>query len=154
GITKNEMDKPCQAELARLYDRRFAGTREYRRCVWRVLVRQFFQKLVPVSGSVLDLGCGYGEFINAVRARQKFAIDLNPNSSAQLSPEVTFYDQDSSQTWPLPDSCLDVVFTSNFFEHLPDKNTLSRTLQQACRCLKIGGRLIALGPNIRLISGQ
>ena len=148
------MDKPCQAELARIYDRRFAATQEYRRCVWRVLVTHFFQKLVPATGSVLDLGCGYGEFINAVRAREKFAMDLNPNSRQQLSPEVTFYEQDCSQRWPLADSCLDVVFTSNFFEHLPEKNMLSRTLHQAWRCLKVGGCLIALGPNIRLTSGR
>jgi SAM-dependent methyltransferase len=47
-----------------------------------------------------------------------------------------------------------VVFTSNFFEHLPDKDCLKRTLRQALRCLKPGGRLIALGPNIKYLPGQ
>ena len=46
-----------------------------------------------------------------------------------------------------------MVFTSNFFEHLPDKATLTRTLQQARRCLKPGGKLIAMGPNIKYLPG-
>jgi len=31
-----------------------------------------------------------------------------------------------------------VIFTSNFFEHLPDKPSLGRTLAEAFRCLKPG----------------
>jgi SAM-dependent methyltransferase len=48
---------------------------------------------------------------------------------------------------------LDLVFTSNFFEHLPDKNTLGKTLSQAFRCLKPGGRIVAMGPNIKFVNG-
>lgn len=62
--------------------------------------------------------------------------------------------QDCSQPWPLPENSLDLVFTSNFFEHLPDKDCLKRTLQQALRALRPGGRLVALGPNIRLLPGS
>ena len=45
------------------------------------------------------------------------------------------------------------MFTSNFFEHLPDKGCLTRTLAQAFRCLKPGGRLVAIGPNIKYLPG-
>jgi hypothetical protein len=45
------------------------------------------------------------------------------------------------------------VFTSNFFEHLPSKDLLSGTLAQAMRCLRPGGRIIALGPNARYVGG-
>ena len=148
------MDNRFQADLARLYDQRFAPAQEYRRRIWRVLVKIVFQQLVPETGTVLDLGCGYGEFINAIRARQKFGLDLNPDSQRRLSPEITLFQQDCSQRWPLADGRLDVVFTSNFFEHLQDKAALGRTLQEAFRCLKTGGRLIALGPNIRFTGGR
>lgn len=66
---------------------------------------------------------------------------------------MTFIEQDCSATWPQPDNTLDVVFTSNFFEHLPSKQALSDTLEQVRRCLKPGGRLIAMGPNIRFVGG-
>jgi len=45
------------------------------------------------------------------------------------------------------------VFTSNFFEHLPSKMALERTLEEAYRALKPGGRLIAMGPNIKVVGG-
>ena len=49
---------------------------------------------------------------------------------------------------------LDAVFTSNFFEHLPNKEALERTIAQVMRCLKPGGQLICLGPNIRYLGGN
>jgi SAM-dependent methyltransferase len=143
-----------EAELMRVYSNRFDAMQAYRGQVWTVLVRQFFQRWVPDSAALLDLGCGYGEFINTVRARAKFGMDLNPHTRQHLAPEVRFLQQDCSMPWPLPDGELDVVFTSNFFEHLPDKSALGRTLVQAFRCLKPGGRLIALGPNIRFTQNR
>ena len=58
-------------ELQSIYSRRFQANQAYRQRVWGVLVKDFFQKYIPASGTVLDLGCGYGEFINAVEARTK-----------------------------------------------------------------------------------
>jgi len=48
---------------------------------------------------------------------------------------------------------VDVVFTSNFFEHLPDKAALRWTLDQIKSSLRPGGRLIAMGPNIKCVPG-
>jgi SAM-dependent methyltransferase len=143
-----------QAELAKVYGNRFDAVRDYRRRVWQVLVRRFFQQFVPDHATVLDLGCGYGEFINTIRADSKIGMDLNPNSRVNLGPAVKFFEQDCSSRWPLEDSQLDLVFTSNFFEHLPDKATLGKTLDQAFRCLKPGGRLIAMGPNVKFTQGR
>ena len=142
------------SELARVYARRFDAVSAYRRAVWKVLTENFFQPLVPVNGVVLDLGCGYGEFINAIRARAKLGMDLNPNTIEHLGPDVRFLQQDCSARWPLDDGVLDVVFTSNFFEHLPDKTCLGQTLEQAYRCLRSGGCIIAMGPNIKYTDGR
>jgi SAM-dependent methyltransferase len=141
-------------ELARLYNYRFEPRVEYRQRVWRVLVERYFQPLVPETGALLDLGCGYGEFVNQVKARVRLGMDLNANAKGHLEPEVRFIQQDCSARWPLGDGELDVVFTSNFLEHLPDRVALGRTLDEAGRCLKPGGRLIALGPNIRYTHGR
>ena len=148
------MQDERQTELAKVYGNRFDAVREYRRRVWQVLVPCFFQRFVPENASVLDLGCGYGEFINTVRAGMKFGMDLNPNSRANLEADIKFLEQDCSTKWPLADAQLDLVFTSNFFEHLPDKTALGKTLDQAFRCLKPGGRLIAMGPNIKFTEGR
>lgn len=140
-------------ELRRIYRQRFSQTSAYRNRVWQVLTTAFFKRWIPAEAKVLDLGCGYGEFINNIRAGQKYAMDLNPDAPRHLVPGVRFFEQDCSTAWPLPDNTLDAVFTSNFFEHLPGKQCLKKTLQQALRCLKPGGRLIAMGPNIKYLPG-
>jgi len=148
------MDKLSQEELARIYDNRFGPAQTFRRLIWQVLIRHFFQKFIPETGAVLDLGCGYGEFVNSVKARMKYGMDLNPNSRQHLQADVSFIHQDCSLPWPLAPGDLDVVFTSNFFEHLPNKQVLGKTLEEAFRCLKPCGKLIALGPNIRFTGGR
>ena len=66
---------------------------------------------------------------------------------------MKFLHQDCSAEWRAEPASLDVVFTSNFFEHLYTKRDLRDTLRQALRCLRPGGRIIALGPNIRYVGG-
>ncbi len=141
------------SELQRIYEHRFTSMLGYRTRVWEILASGYFQQFVRRTDSVLDLGCGYGEFINHISCGHKFGMDLNPRSPEHLAPGVTFLAQDCSTRWQLPDASLDVVFTSNFFEHLPDKKALRDTLVEARRCLKPGGRLIALGPNIKHVQG-
>jgi SAM-dependent methyltransferase len=140
-------------DLQRIYAQRFAGAAAYRLAVWRVLLADFFQPFIRPDAAVLDLGCGYGEFINQVRCGRRFAMDLNPEAPQRIAPGVECLLQDCSAPWRLPDHSLDVVFTSNFFEHLPDKAALGRTLDEARRCLKPGGLLIAMGPNIKAVPG-
>lgn len=143
-----------ESDLASVYSQRFEGKQDYRNRVWRVLLEDFFQPQIPADATVLDLGCGYGEFINNVHCRLKFGMDLNPTTIKVLDPNVHFLQQDCSATWKLEKESLDVVFTSNFFEHLPDKAALGATLDQARRCLRPGGKLIAMGPNIKFLPGE
>jgi SAM-dependent methyltransferase len=145
---------PNSAQLKTIYARRFEETAAYRNEVWKLLTAHFFNRWVRAEHDVLDLGCGYGEFINNIPCARKWAMDLNPETARRLQPEVKFLPQDCSAEWPLPPDSLDIVFTSNFFEHLPDKACLTRTIQQARRCLKPGGRLLALGPNLKHLPGR
>ena len=142
------------AELQKIYEQRFAGKHEYRDAVWRVLVSDYFAQWIPARAAVLDLGCGHCEFINNVRAETRFGMDLNPDAVRQAAPGVQILSQSCSAEWALADNSLDVVFTSNFFEHLSTKRDLRETLAQARRCLKPGGRIIAMGPNIRYLAGE
>lgn len=140
-------------DLQRIYQARFQALAEYRRAVWRVLIDDFFQSFAAPGDAVLDLGCGYGEFISQVRCGKRFAMDLNPDAPARVGQDVQCFIQDCSQAWPLSADTLDLVFTSNFFEHLPSKDALGRTLDEVYRCLKPGGCLVAMGPNIRYLPG-
>jgi len=142
------------AELSTIYRHRFAEGEEYRRSVWKTLIADFFAPYLREARAVLDLGCGYGNFINQVASPQRFAMDLNPDAASLLASGVRLMKQDCSAPWPLAENTLDLVFTSNFFEHLPDKASLGRTLAEARRCLKPGGRLIAMGPNIKFLPGE
>lgn len=138
-------------DLAQEYRLRFAHLAEYRRRVWHVLVTRFFQPLLGTNLAILDLGCGWGEFVNEVRAREKYAMDLNPDAPRHLAPDVKFLHQDAATEWPLPAAALDVIFTSNFFEHFPTKEALGKAVAEAYRCLRPGGRLVCLGPNLRYV---
>jgi SAM-dependent methyltransferase len=135
--------------LETIYTKRFAGSEAQRDRVWRVLTRDFFQSWVADGAAVLDLGAGYCEFINNIRAARKYALDLNPSTTARAATGVIVLTQDVGQPWALPSESLDVVFTSNFFEHLPSKHVLQHCMNEAFRVLRTGGRLLALGPNIR-----
>jgi SAM-dependent methyltransferase len=45
----------------------------------------------------------------------------------------------------------DVVFISNFFEHLENKHDMDRLLQQVRERLRADGRVLVLQPNIRYL---
>lgn len=140
-------------DLQQIYRTRFAGNiSAYRRRVWSALCSYFSEWISP-SATVLDLGCGYCEFINSVQCGRKFAMDMNPDARELAAPGVAVIQQDCSSPWQVPPESLDVVFTSNFFEHLPNKDALERTINEAYQALQPGGRLIALGPNIRYVPG-
>ena len=140
-------------DLQRIYGARFKDNLQYRKAVWSILFADWFAKYLKPGDAVLDLGCGYGEFINQVRCHKKFAMDLNPDAPRFLQSDIQFLLQDCSAPWQLADESLDLVFTSNFFEHLPDKAALGRTLDEIHRCLRPGGRLVAMGPNIKYVPG-
>jgi SAM-dependent methyltransferase len=135
--------------LADVYRARFDGKVAYRRKVWSSLVENLFVPRLGDAKRVLDLAAGYGDFINNVAADEKFAIDLNPDARVHLDADVHLFAIDATTPWPIAEGSLDAVFTSNFFEHLPSPDALLGVLSQASRSLKPGGRLIAIGPNMR-----
>lgn len=140
------------ADLDRIYQTRFKDQDVYRRKVWAVLIA-FFSKWIPSDSGVLDLGCGYCEFVNQLKHAQKYGMDLNPEAQKRASPEVTILEQDCSQPWPVPANTLGTVFTSNFLEHLPSKAHVEQTLLHVHSALRSGGRLIAMGPNVKCVPG-
>jgi SAM-dependent methyltransferase len=137
-------------DLRAIYARRFQDIDKERNGIWRLLARSYFQKWVRPTDTVVDLGAGYCEFINNIQATHKFALDLNPATRSKAGPDVQVLSQDVRRRWALESETVDVVFSSNFFEHLRSKKDLARCLQEGYRVLRGGGLLIAMGPNIRV----
>ena len=140
-------------DLQALYRRRFESEQAARHEVWRVLVESWFGRYLDRVNSVLDLGSGWGHFINQVDVPQRYAIDLNPDAQQRLNAGVKLIATDALEEWPLEDGSLDLVFTSNFLEHLPGRQAVSTVLDHAYRHLRPGGRIVCLGPNVRYMAG-
>ena len=140
--------------LRQIYELRFSNLEEYRNKVWRILAKEYFQKWIRQKDRVLDLGCGYGEFINNLSGCETHAMDLNPDARKHLRKGVIFHEQDCSEPWKIEPNSMDVIFSSNFFEHLPNKEALSQTIAHAKTALKPRGKIIALGPNISILKGK
>jgi len=137
-------------DLQKMYADRFERTGiEKRKRVWRILCQHYFNRLIPPSATVLDLACGYGEFINHVAAGQRIAIDLNPDAGKNLDAGIRFVHGSATDLSMIEDRSIDVVFTSNFLEHLPSKEACSQLFLAVRRVLKPTGRFLLLGPNIR-----
>lgn len=133
-----------------LYDQRFnPEERRAKAQVWQVLCRDFFQRYVAPDDAVLDLGAGFCEFINHIRCGAKFAVDSDPQVLDHAAVGVTVRQGRADDLSWLEAASLDVVFASNFFEHMTHKDAVLATLREAHRVLRPGGRVLILQPNIR-----
>src|ERR1700738_4286987 len=102
------------ADIAEMYKDRFEQTGlERRDRVWKVLCKSFFDHRIPKHAAVLELACGYGEFINHISAERKLAIDINPDAAHPLAPGVTFFNISATALASIGGEVADVVFASN-----------------------------------------
>jgi ubiquinone/menaquinone biosynthesis C-methylase UbiE len=135
-------------DLQALYAERFGTEGEQRTDLWQVLTREFFQRWVPETSTVLDLAAGHCEFINNITAARRIAVDLNPDVLHRAGHGVEAFNCRSDAMTPIADGSVDRVFISNFFEHVPRPVILS-TLREVRRVLAADGRLLVLQPNVR-----
>jgi ubiquinone/menaquinone biosynthesis C-methylase UbiE len=150
-----EKERARMDDLARLYEIRFSSAdRERKDQIWKVLCERFFQNYVAPDATVLDLACGYGEFVRHIHAKRKIAIDLNAAAARELPDDVEFHTGTAENLSQIPTVSIDVCFSSNFFEHLPSKEVLDRVLAEAFRVLKPGGLYVAMQPNLRYAPGE
>jgi SAM-dependent methyltransferase len=139
-------------DVEKLYQHRFSATTKRAKAgVWQVLVRDYFQKWIPPGATVLDLGCGYGEFLNNVVAKRPIGIDFNGDAADHLEEGIEFHQGDVTDLSMLPDNSVDVVFTSNMLEHLRGKRAVERLIVESRRLLVEDGQFIAMGPNMRYL---
>lgn len=141
-------------DVARIYRHRFNDDEHSgRMALWRVLCEDVFSRYVRENDAVLDLAAGRCEFINQIRCGTRVAVDLNPDAERFADPGVRVVRASSTDMQGVGDASIDVVFMSNFLEHLPDTAALFGTLAEVRRVLRVGGQVIILQPNIRLVGG-
>lgn len=122
--------------------------------LWQVLCNDFFQKYIDEKNTVLDLGAGFCEFINNIQCKTKIAIDINEDVKEFAKKEVLTFITSSTNMKAVNDSSIDVVFASEFFEHLKSLEELFETLLEIHRVLKKGGKLLIICPNIRFLANR
>lgn len=134
------------------HDSRLTKDRK-RDTVWKALWRYFFSKRIRPDDTVLDLGCGYGEFINNVAARRRIGIDAWEGMPAHLDTGVEAIVGSVTDLSGLEDGAVDYAFSSNLFEHL-SKDQLAETLAQLKAKLSAKGTLTTLQPNYRYAANE
>lgn len=137
-----------------IYADRFDKDEEKRQVMWKILTKDYFQKFIDKKDTVLDLAAGYCEFINNINCGKKIAVDLNSATKKKANKNVKVYQALSTKLPKSLTSKVDVVFTSNFFEHLDSKDELIDTLKEVHRVLKPKGKIMILQPNIRLVGNK
>jgi SAM-dependent methyltransferase len=117
--------------------------------LWKILIDEVLHKYIKDTSSVLDIGGGQCLFINNIRCRKKYVNDLNPDINIYAHKDVITLQEKADNITSLSDKSIDVVFASNFFEHMKDKNELERVVAEIRRILTENGLLIVIQPNIK-----
>ncbi len=122
-----------------------------------VLIREyFFQAFGDIVGKhVLDIGCGFGDYmaVAAEMGASVSGIDPFPPAiegarklHATLGLATQFQVADAS-TLPFEDNAFDVVYSADVFEHI-DLATKQAAVKEIYRVLKPGGRVVIKTPNL------
>lgn len=119
-----------------------------RDAVWQALWRFHFSRLISPNACVLDMGCGYGSFINQVVAGRRIALDTWPEFPRFLARGVEPIIGSVTDLSALQDGEVDFALASNLFEHL-SRSDFASVLDELRRKLSSQGTLTILQPNYR-----
>lgn len=132
----------------RIYQYRFRKVdRSTKIATWKILASFLADKLGKPA-IVLDPAAGACEFINAVPAKERWAVDMGEQVGALAAPGVRALVGRNTDV-DLPESYFDGVFVSNFLEHLDNQTAVAAFLEHMCSVMKAGGRIVVMGPNFR-----
>jgi len=116
--------------------------------LWQSLWLYCFSAMIKPSDCVLDLGAGYCDFINAVIARRRIAIDAWDGFPAHLAPGVEHKVGSVLDLDFVADGAVDFAFASNLFEHMT-KVEFRTVLDSLRHKLSKNGTLTVVQPNYR-----
>jgi SAM-dependent methyltransferase len=115
--------------------------------LWSVLCG-FLERYIHISDAVLELGGGYCDFINNIRARDKHVVDVFEGVLKYANQSVKAHVGSCTDLSEFGNESFNVVFASNLFEHLTWPE-LDRTTAEIRRVLRPRGKLILIQPNFK-----
>ena len=118
-----------------------------RRRVWKA-ISEYINTFIPQEAKVLELGAGYCDFINTIKAKEKIAVDYNEKSKEFADKDVDFHNDSVTNLSFVKSSSMDLVFASNLYEHLTDDDA-QKSLNEVYRVLKTGGQIVLMQPNYK-----
>src|ERR1700744_4180686 len=125
-------------DYQRLYEYRFRDVDQVsRQAVWREIAAYIYGRMGAPT-KVLDPAAGRCEFINAVPAAERWAVDAVDYE--ERSPAVQLVVSDIMDA-ELPREHFDGVFVSNFLEHLASQEAVAAFLEKMRDCCALGGRI-------------
>jgi 2-polyprenyl-3-methyl-5-hydroxy-6-metoxy-1,4-benzoquinol methylase len=131
----------------RLYAYRFRDVDQAsRQAVWNEIAKYVHARM-DAPQRVLDPAAGRGEFITAVPAAERWAVDQVKQADIEASGAQLIVDD--IMTAELPHGHFDGVFLSNFLEHLPSQDAVGTVLGKLHAAMAPGGRIAVIGPNFR-----
>ncbi len=143
-------------DIKKIYETRFTTFERIRKNeLWEILCRDYLQKFVKISDTVVDFGAGHCEFINNIRAGKRIAVDVNSDCRKFAGTNVRVIISSVKQLKKIfPSNSVDIVFMSNLLEHLDNKEDVFRLLSESFEVLKKGGRLLIMQPDISLVGHE
>lgn len=135
----------------RLYEYRFRGIdQDARESVWGEIA-PFVHRQMGSPRRVLDPAAGRCEFINAVPAQERWAVDQADYAEADADAGVHTVVADIMEA-DLPSGHFDGVWVSNFLEHLLSQEQTAAFLGRMHEAMAPSGRIAVMGPNFRYCS--
>ncbi len=132
----------------RLYEYRFRDVDQaVRTAVWEEISAYLYERLGRPE-RVLDPAAGRGEFINAVPAPERWAVDQVAHTQGTYGAGVRSIVSDVFDV-ELPAGHFDGIFVSNFLEHLSTQEAVGQFLVRMREASVAGGRIAVMGPNFR-----
>ena len=120
---------------------------EDQRRLWRPICN-YLQRYVAPDGATVDLGAGFCHFINNIRSREKFAVDINDEGLRRFAdPQVHRIITDAANLSDLASDSIDTVFASNVYEHFQSREQVAQSFREVYRVLRPTGRFVILQPN-------
>ena len=143
-------------DIDKLYKARFSKYERVRKNeLWKVLCEDFLQQYIGKDDVVVDLGAGSCEFCNNINAKEKIALDINPDIETKANKYVkTIISPISSIDSSLRKVHPTVFFASNLLEHLGSKEEVFDLLKKIFNLLRESGKLLIMQPDIKRVGGE